>query len=107
MLELLGTGNCGVKELDGIEDAPAEIVMDLAELMFRRKNKMAFAVFSDNTKAPRYGQRLASFIVKHNLGEVTTQRARKNPNSGRNIKVWLWGIDRGAFEKWYNSQVSV
>jgi len=52
-------------------------------------NPPTFLIFSDNTQG--IGVQLAEFIKKHRLGSVIQSKGwRYNPNSGNDIKVWLW-----------------
>ena len=44
-------------------------------------------------------KKLWAYIKKHKLGTVMKTRARRNPNSGNNIVVYVWSIDHTALKK--------
>jgi hypothetical protein len=45
-------------------------------------------IFSDTNDGP--GQDIADLIKKHKLGSLVSTRWAKNPNSGHQIKTWIW-----------------
>lgn len=59
----------------------------------------AFVVFSQAGEG-HYADKLKELILKLSLGEVMTSPTRHNPNSGNNVTVFLWSIDRDAFHRW-------
>src|ERR1700677_3513802 len=59
----------------------------------------AFILFSA-VRSGKYGSTLHAFIHENKLGEVWETEFKKNPNSNNLIKVYIWGIDRKALDKW-------
>jgi hypothetical protein len=46
----------------------------------------------------------ADLIRENKLGSlVSTENHELNPNSGQFVKVWVWGIDHEALNKWYSA----
>mgnify|MGYP001564591042 CR=1 FL=1 len=59
-----------------------------------------FSQSYSGNQAGNYGERLARYIVKHELGTITETPQMHNGNTDRDIKVWLWGIDDEALTEW-------
>ena len=61
------------------------------ELFFplQRFNKGQAYMFSDAVDY-KNGQQVADFIRANELGNITEIGPWRNPNSGNNIKAWLW-----------------
>jgi hypothetical protein len=57
-----------------------------------------FLVFSD-VSPRRTAQKFAAHIRKHKLGTCATTPEARNPNSGNQLKVYLWRVDREALRK--------
>lgn len=108
MPEVHQTSNCGIYEIAGIRDfewddprSVREFLLDLSyELQVNQENTghnwkwPGYLIFSD-AKASRShkitaGERLADYIMEHNLGEVTWSSWKCNPNTGNKIKMWMW-----------------
>jgi hypothetical protein len=53
----------------------------------------AFAIFSDIGKC-KYGDALMKLITKLELGEVHRTLPNNNSNSGNDVTVYLWRVDR-------------
>lgn len=75
-------------------------------------SRFRFAIFTESSPVGgpnyrsgylyRYGQMFADLIRKKGLGSlVATENYELNPNSGRYVKVWVWGIDHAALREWY------
>lgn len=43
---------------------------------------------------------LAAYIKKQKLGEVVRTRTFLNPNSGNDICMWMWYLDKEAITRW-------
>lgn len=54
-----------------------------------------------------YGRRFAAYILSANLGEIISTGRHINPNSGNQLKVWIWAVDHGAFQKWLQTNQPV
>jgi hypothetical protein len=46
-------------------------------------------VFSDSTRRGN-GVKIAQYIRRHKLGKIIGTDVVSNPNTGRNIRTWLW-----------------
>jgi len=60
--------------------------------------RAGIVIFSD---AAQYGngQTFAEYLKENKLGKVSVARAY-NPNSGHNIALWTWVVDRDALIAW-------
>jgi hypothetical protein len=81
--------SCGVTEVYDLFQPTT--VRDIREFWRTRKPYTAFVVFSDS-KGCGNGDRLATVIRKHKLGSVTGTVWKRNPNTGNEIKVWIWSL---------------
>lgn len=86
--------SCGVTYLYGLNDSPETIVH--RAMQQRKVNdravKEAFIIWSDVDGS--MGSRLAQYIQgRPDLGPVLETEARRNPNSGNLIKVWVWQVN--------------
>lgn len=63
----------------------------------RRQDKFRYALFSGaNVEIPKraiYSDKFAKFIEANKLGSVMASDWNLNPNSGNQLKVFLWTID--------------
>ena len=50
-----------------------------------------------------YGEKFAAFIRECKLGTLAETGWQVNPNSGNEIKIWVWGIDHAALQVWYKA----
>ena len=102
MADINGTTCCGIKEIHGLDGTRTTLKM-----VWNKKTsnnvKAAFYLFSDKGLLSN-GQRLAAYIIFHNLGKITGTPARKNPNSGNRLQAWLWAVDYPKLEEWYKKQ---
>lgn len=110
--------SCGAMELYGFgyDNPEADLKAAFQHAERYGSHKCAFYIFSDrntwdivdqrtntvvDTKSfPGYGKKLAEYIEKEKLGIVFASDVRRNPNSGHNIQVWVWGVDHKALVKW-------
>lgn len=103
---------CGVKELHNIsyiEGGPKEILLGALPGLPRVDTGagevfgLAFLMFSQADSPPNdrasYGDRLATYVVDHHMGEVTTMEAT-NPNTSNRLRVYLWKVNHPATMKW-------
>lgn len=99
MAEINKTSCCGFKEIDGLEGQSAlQSLKEIAKDFFTDEEDAAFLFFTGVTNE-RYGQRFKALINKHKLGKVIETVSKKNPNSGNNIKAWIWDINKPNFRK--------
>jgi hypothetical protein len=107
---LSGLGCCGIREMSGLYtsvDQEKEAAMVLAENMYNTNShdyygqNFRYIVFSE--ASGRYGERFADFLHREgltDLGLVSTGR-NVNPNSGNEVRVWIWTVDHEVFKKWW------
>lgn len=109
MAMLRETSCCGLDEIEDLGEGPEQTLLDVCEDKYGQwgmDSKQAFLLFSDAVKYGN-GPRLAKYITDNNLGVVyATTRARMNPNSGNNIKVWVWGPNERALRAWWKKNRS-
>lgn len=115
-LQLNRTQCCGLRELHGIQHrvntdydwqdgrlpTPEEIVDFVKHQMFLNRRNGAFITFAaatGNDGGMTQGRKLATFIRKHKLGELSNMEPARNPNSNHDLVVWLWRVDRVAMKK--------
>lgn len=89
--------SCGVTMLSGLRySTPEEIVNKVLKersVHDKKKIREAFVIFSDTdyTSAEgRGGNFLYKYIVENKLGKIMEFGPRMNPNTGNQIKVWVW-----------------
>ena len=98
---------CGIIELEDICDMSSkESVFKVADSFFNEDYKSAFIIFTDINKK-NHGESLRAFIKKNKLGSVTKQRAKKNPNSGNMIHLFVWHVNENALLKWYKKNLKM
>jgi hypothetical protein len=62
--------------------------------------KFRVAIFSQADWTRPYGENFAAYIREQKLGDVICNNFGVNPNSGNEIKVWMWTLDRPAVIAW-------
>ena len=107
--------SCGVRQLYNFDShgTPTDFLLDSLEqsddFYYSGVNSLVnyrFFIFSDKISKEYEGSGLtgtqfAKFVTKNKLGTLSMSAVRRNPNSGSNIRVWVWDIDRPALYKWY------
>jgi hypothetical protein len=110
-------GCCGVRELAGIgEGNSSEFILrsfcnevytnalfnehqDITEGNEDRGN-FAHVFFTQAGVGKTYGENLASYIQRHGLGNVVATPSMLNPNSGNNLKMWVWTVNWKTTAEW-------
>ena len=114
-MELNNLRCCGVKEITGLSytESATKAIRQFGDLTYYRQVKQYLGSgHSETVPAPMenfryvmftqanatggtatYGDRFAAFIQKHKLGALIETPYNMNPNSGNNVKVWLWTVD--------------
>ena len=64
------------------------------------------AIFTEAGTRSKYGKNFKAFIMDNNLGEVAQSVSKRNPNSGRNVIVYVWTIDFDAIRKWASDNIT-
>lgn len=72
----------------------------LKELRF---SHVVFSEAKDGSGA--YGERFAAYIRRNNLGDVVASGRRVNPNSGNQVKCWVWTLNKRALMAWANKNI--
>lgn len=95
---------CGIMEASGLGNDPVKTLLSIhKEILWDEgsPNTFAFIIFSDRVRRnTSKGHKLAKFISSHRLGHVKSSSVKRNNNTGRNIKMWIWETNHEAFEKW-------
>lgn len=107
MLELNRTKCCGLRELHGIQcigeysrsyqhclPTAKQIVAFVKVQMNGGKDGafITFAAADGHGAANKQGEKLAAYITKYELGELSELECNRNPNSGHMLTVWLWRV---------------
>ena len=110
-MELSNLRCCGVKEIAGLSftTSAQHAIRQFGDLTYYRQvkdcnNKILPAPFENfryvmftQANMPggmaKYGDSFAAFIQKHKLGSLVETPYNLNPNSGNQVKVWLWTVD--------------
>ena len=116
-MEILNLSCCGVKEIRGLSysGSASEAFREFGKLTFQRTqldlqgnpqpapiDKFRYVLFSQAGKPEyEYGTAFAEFLREHNLGTILETSFNLNPNSGNQLKVWLWTVDWGAVKAWF------
>ncbi len=50
---------------------------------------------------PRCGENLANYIIRQKIGSVFKSKTKKNPNSGNNIRCYIWTVDERKLKAWW------
>jgi len=113
---------CGLRELHGLEWAsgsgPVHAMTEFIHVacpkrqeykwrngkyMMQYLSRLYFShvVFSEARDGNGgYGERFAAYIKKNKLGDVVASQRRVNPNSGNQVKLWVWTLNKQALVKW-------
>lgn len=99
------TACCGVKELERIEGKSHEkIIYDVGHDIVEEAIKMAFLTFTSNCGEKGYGVDLMNYIIENKLGSVIATPAKKNPNTQRMVKLFVWDVDVPKIKKLYQKK---
>lgn len=55
----------------------------------------------------KYGRKLADLIIKLNLGHVHEVPQFVNLNTGNNIRMYVWMIDRPKIKEWWDANPEI
>lgn len=68
----------------------------------------AFIIFSDIylIKPKSNGEIVANFVEENKLGEIHRSIAKRNPNTGNRIRVYLWNVNWRNYSNWIDKQES-
>lgn len=102
MAHIRTTSCCGLNEIYDVGDnSPERNLSDVGERFVESKGYVPFYIFTDIADS-NGGKNLAKYIKKHKLGRIIHSKAKRNPNSGNMLTVWVWETNKKNFIKWYN-----
>lgn len=115
---IFGSKCCGVKELHGLSFYSQDPATFL-KFHFRRDRasweatsednyhidrlfspNFRYAYFTQAGRAQTYGEEFATYIKDQQLGEVVETTLNVNPNSGNELKMWVWTVDHDRLGEW-------
>lgn len=110
-MDLIPMRCCGIKEVNGISHvrgqtaAMRQICSKLSMTTRNGTPNCSHLIFSeaDGRLYVAYGDKLAAFITRNNLGHVVGSEEARNPNSGHMLKVWVWTLDKVALKAWWTA----
>lgn len=109
---------CGMREITGLEFEgmgkeameafvkaafPRERTYNYGKHKYEYIARLTFShvVFSEaRDGAGSYGERFAAYITRNGLGDVIASQRRVNPNSGNQLKCWIWTLNKAALKTW-------
>jgi len=100
MTEIKSTECCGIKEINGLHRKTKRLMLSVCYSFFECDDDAAYLFFSDIVPN-RGGLMLAQFIKAHKLGTVHYTGQHENPNSGNQLGMWIWTVDRGGLRDWW------
>lgn len=99
---------CGIKEIADIYESNkdnTEILQELCETRIGDENYPPYYFFSDTNEDNikfEYGKSLVKYIRDNKLGNIiSTIPIKNNPNSGNDLKMWVWVVNPKALIKWW------
>lgn len=111
---------CGMRDLSGLSDheTPKEAMVafvltscprvsrynwDARKCEKLRQLNFSHVIFSEaNNEHRRYGENFATYIRRNKLGTVVASERRVNPNSGNQVKFWVWTLNKHNLVDWAN-----
>ncbi len=91
--------SCGVAQLSRLHHTPKTLIQEAFNHNEAGKEwaeEFVHLLWSDNLGrgvALRGGEKLAKVVRAENLGALFVTRSRRNPNSGNQIKTWMWAVN--------------
>lgn len=100
---------CGLREIDGLYSVgnpqrALENIIALVELDDDNPTPGDWpfgAMIFTEAGSGRYGTRFAAFLKENRLGAVRVIPAFYNPNSGNNVRTFVWTVNHLRLRKWY------
>ena len=106
MIQLKNTNCCGVGELYNLSRmTPKNVIINFERKVYSRGGDdgwrmptvKAHYMFHDVEN--KNGDKLAEYITKYDLGGLLATESRKNPNSPRKVKAWLFTPSKTAIQR--------
>ncbi len=92
-------GCCGIRELYSLGGPSGNIIRQVHHAI-NNSYDAAYYLFADRATgqegATNSGPHLAKYITKYKLGSLHKTPPTPNPQSGHELVVWLWKIDKPA-----------
>ena len=95
---------CGINEIRDINEykhEPKLIIEGVCKEMYLTGKNGAFLIYSDTGKHTA-GKNLTNYIRENNLGKVRESTVKRNPNTRRQLKMWIWEINHKILKKYWN-----
>jgi hypothetical protein len=82
--------SCGVYDITGVNELTEKNFINLVNKGdgYNTLKKGITYIFSDNSGGN--GRHVARYVKKYKLGSIAGSSWRRNPNSGKMIKLWHW-----------------
>lgn len=93
---------CGIEILHCLSDNPNANIVKAKESSLRR----AMITYTDAV-VEKNGSRLTARIRKLKLGTVSASKIKMNPNSKRNIQMWIWYPDWKAINSYVDKRIKI
>lgn len=110
-MELRHLSCCGIREGTSLSTSrsPEEALRKFGNSIYRfpGPDRFRYVLFSQAGKRAKYGRVFAAFIVEKGLGTVIETEFHKNPNSGHQLKAYLWTVDHVATKAWWTANKAV
>lgn len=110
MIEIWGTGFPLIKEIDGISmyygnDRPRKMLRGICYSIRQKYKKIARIKFKTiiftGVVNEEYSEELFTLIKEKKLGDIMSTASKRNPNSQRFIKTYVWNVNRKALSRWF------
>ena len=109
---------CGIREIGDLSShkTPQQAVAAFVKQTLKAyRSNFRYAIFSEAVyegypgSRPRkpYGRAFAAYLKTEKLGRVAATAWNKNPNSGNNLKAWIWTVDWEALQAWEKKHKSL
>lgn len=93
----------GITEFSGLLNTPEDSLYRICSGLYARNNGPVrpFLLFTDTIQNGR-GLALMDFIVKGKFGKVAKSDTRVNPNSNRELNIFVFAPNHETLMKWYS-----
>lgn len=96
MVTLGLTSCCGLREIQNIYNSEPKDVLAVL-----RPRMAPFVVFSFPNNNEGKGKEITEYIRKYKMGEVYKTPDALNPNSGRQLAIYIWMVDYAGYDAWH------
>lgn len=92
------TSCCGLGEINGLQSMSPEAIVQQVQNSFR--DRAFYILTGARAHGFKCGRDFCRFIEANKLGTVRETQARRNPNSGNNLRVYIWAVNLRNLAKW-------